>query len=193
MTSTPYDTIQPAGATPTAGGKASESDMVFEAEEQPALPPEMLKKSKGKAEGAGDGGGKEGAEGEAGGGKKASYVGDGVRYRFNEGTGEWEEAPPGEGESDEEEEEQDGEDDGEGEEEEEGGQQPQAQGGGAGAAGQVGAAGGENRKRKKKKKSGWDKASNKWIYVTGLPADVTGEEVGTWMEGVGCSVINYIS
>ena len=175
MPTTPYDTIQLAGATPTAGGKASESDMVFEAEEQPALPPEMLKKGKGKAEGAGGDGGKEGADGEAGGGKKASYVGDGVRYRFNEGTGEWEEAPPGEGESDEEE-----------EEEEEGGQQPQAQGGGAGAAGQVGVAGGERRKRKKKK-SGWDKASNKWIYVTGLPTDVTGEEVGAWMEGVGCN------
>lgn len=156
----------------TAGGKgASESDMVFEAEEQPALPPEMLK---GKGKGAADGGdgGKEGG--------KSSYVGeDGVRYRYNEGMGEWEEAPAGEGgESDDEEEE----DEGDGDEEEQlSAVLQQAQGGGAAAS--VGGAQPEKRKRKKKKKSGWDKASNKWVYVTGLPADVTPEEVGL---GSGC-------
>ena len=37
---------------------------------------------------------------------------------------------------------------------------------------------GEKRKRKKKKKGQeWDKASNKWVYITGLPHDVTNEEV----------------
>ncbi len=154
-------------ATAGAGTAADESDMVFEGEEQPALPPEMLKA---KAKKGGE------AAAAAAGGKK-SYAGeDGVKYRFNEGTGEWEEALPGdEGESEEEE------DDEEDEEDED--EEPRRDGGGATAGGgggqqQQGVQGGaEKRKRKKKKKSGWDKESNRWIYITGLPVDVTPEEV----------------
>jgi hypothetical protein len=161
----------------------------------------------------------EGPKAEQAGGGTKSFVGDdGIRYKMNPVTKEWEEADSGESavsqslaarpahsikqarsthkgplhrtgyESDEE---------GEGEENgaEEG--RPRPQGGappgqvclgcdGASCAGphlpvlfllarrdqQGGSSGGEEKKRKRK-----NKAKNLWVYVTGLPSDITAEEV----------------
>ena len=49
---------------------------------------------------------------------------------------------------------------------------------------------GQKRKRKKKKKSGWkENASGLWIYVTGLPSDVTAEELKSHFSKVSVCVV----
>ena len=57
----------------------------------------------------------------------------------------------------------------------------------------------DKRKRKKKKKKRgqeWDKESNKWVYITGLPLDITTEEVSHNPQIKACQSIfckdNYI-
>eukprot|EP00624_Nannochloropsis_granulata_P006634 evm.model.NODE_499_length_36058_cov_18.539797.9 len=121
---------------------------------------------------------------------KQSYVADdGTKYRLNPQTNEWEEAGSGE-ESGEE-----GEEEGEGEEDEgEGNGSTVRQASlGASPSGEGGNAS-KKKKTKKKKKNrggeGWDKASNKWVYVTGLPSDATVEELEAHFKQVGILAVD---
>ncbi len=151
-----------------------QQQQVFEADDIPSLP----------------GGKKAAGAAAAGGGEKAakqSYVADdGTRYRLNPETNEWEEAGSGE-ESGEEDEEEDGDDD----MDEDG--RPSAHKASDAAAAAADTNDNAKRKRKKKKNrggEGWDKASNKWIYVTGLPSDVTPEELEAHFKQVGILAVD---
>lgn len=124
---------------------------------------------------------------------KQSYVADdGTKYRLNPLTNEWEEAGSGEesGEGGEE-----GEEEGEGEENEEEGNGSMVRQTSVGAP--PSGEGGNVSKRKKSKKKkknrggeGWDKASNKWVYVTGLPSDATVEELESHFKQVGILAVD---
>jgi len=163
----------------SGGGGASSMDerQVFDADEMPSLPPAAAAAASAAAK-----------RSRSALSVKQSYVADdGTKYRLNPQTNEWEEAGSGD-ESGEE-----GEEEGEGEEEEEEGNGSAARQASA-AAGPGGEAGNASKKKKKKKKNrggeGWDKASNKWVYVTGLPSDATVEELEAHFKQVGILAVD---
>ena len=168
-----------------SGGAASMDErQVFDADEMPSLPPAAAAAASAAASAAAK-------RSRSALSVKQSYVADdGTKYRLNPQTNEWEEAGSGE-ESGEE-----GEEEGEGEEEEEEGNGSAARQASAAAAsgGEAGNALKKKTKKKKKKKNrggeGWDRASNKWVYVTGLPSDATVEELEAHFKQVGILAVD---
>lgn len=159
--------IEP-GSGAKAGGGADlnitmDERQVFQAEEMPGMSMAVTSTNKKTDDG----------------GVKQSYVADdGTKYRLNIDTNEWEEV-----ESD---------DESEDEMEkvnQEGNDEPSQQNCAASST-EYGTL--ERRKRKKKNRGGegWDRASNKWVYITGLPSDATAEELEAHFKQVGILAID---